>query len=53
MAYEDFPWFKDAHMGKILSVEEHLSDHLYWLDLDIDLTKEIIEHPERFPLKAK
>ena len=53
MSYEDFPWFKDAPVGNILNVEEPRSDHFYWPDLDIDLTAEIIEHPERFPLKAK
>jgi hypothetical protein len=53
MSYDDFPWFKDAPIGKILNVEEAHPDHLYWPDLDIDLTVEIIEHPERFPLKAK
>jgi hypothetical protein len=25
-------------------------EHLYWPDLDIDLSVESIEHPERFPL---
>ncbi|MGD0488285.1 MAG: DUF2442 domain-containing protein [Syntrophorhabdales bacterium] len=53
MAYEDFPWFKDAPVGKILHVEEPYPEHFYWPDLDVDLTSEIIEHPERFPLKAK
>ncbi len=53
MSYEDFPWFKDAPVGKILNVEEPQEGHFYWPDLDIDLTIEIIEHPERFPLKAK
>ncbi|MDA8387787.1 MAG: DUF2442 domain-containing protein [Nitrospiraceae bacterium] len=53
MAYEDFPWFKDAPIGKILKVEEPHEGHFYWPGLDIDLTAEIIEHPERFPLKAK
>jgi hypothetical protein len=53
MAYEDFPWFKDASVGKILNVEESYPEHFYWPDLDVDLTVEIIEHPERFPLKAK
>jgi hypothetical protein len=52
MPYEDFPWFKDAPIGKILHVEEPYSEHFYWPDLDIDLTIEIIEHPEKFPLKA-
>ncbi|SHE91732.1 Protein of unknown function [Desulfofundulus australicus DSM 11792] len=53
MAYKDFPWFKDAPVGKILNVKELHRGHFYWPDLDVDLTVEIIEHPERFPLKAK
>lgn len=53
MSYEDFPWFKDVTVGKILNVEEPTPGHYYWPDLDVDLTAEIIEHPERFPLKAK
>jgi hypothetical protein len=53
MAYEDFPWFKGAPVRKILNVEEPHSEHFYWPDLDVDLTLETIEHPERFPLKAK
>jgi hypothetical protein len=53
MSYEDFPWFKDAPVKKILNVEEPSPDHFYWPDLDVDLTSEIIEDPGRFPLKAK
>ncbi len=51
MSYEDFPWFKDAPVGKILNIEQPHPGHFYWPDLDIDLTIEIIEHPGRFPLK--
>jgi hypothetical protein len=53
MAYDDFPWFKDASVGKILKVEEPSTGHFYWPELDVDLTDEIIEHPERFPLKMQ
>jgi hypothetical protein len=53
MPYEDFPWFRNAPVGKILNVEEPRAGHFYWPDLDIDLTIEMIEHPERFPLKSK
>lgn len=53
LSYEDFPWFKDVPVGKVLTVEEPTPGHFYWPDLDIDLTAEIIEHPERFPLKSK
>lgn len=53
MSYENFPWFKDVSVGKILNVEEPTPGHYYWPDLDVDLTQEIISHPERFPLRAK
>ena len=53
MSYEDFPWFKDKPVKSILKVEEQSPHHYYWPDLDVDLSEEIIEHPERFPLKAK
>lgn len=39
--------------NRILNVQEPFPEHFYWPDLDVDLTVEIIEHPERFPLKAK
>ncbi len=53
MPYEDFPWFKDVPVRKILNVEEPSPGHFYWPDLDVDLGVESIEHPDRFPLKAK
>lgn len=52
MAYEEFPWFKDAPIGKVLNVEQPSTGHFHWLDLDVDLGIETIEHPERFPLKS-
>jgi len=53
MSYEDFPWFRDVPVGKILNVEEPLPGQYHWPDLDIDLTAEIIQYPERYPLMAK
>ncbi len=51
MSFEDFPWFKDMPIGKIMKVEEPSPGHFYWPDLDVDLSIESIEHPDRFPLK--
>ncbi|MBA4373355.1 MAG: integron cassette protein [Thermodesulfovibrio sp.] len=51
MSYDDFPWFKNAPVGKILKIEQPRPGHFYWPELDVDLTIEIIEHPERFPVK--
>lgn len=51
--FEGFPWFKDASIGALLNVELESPRHLYWPDLDIDLSLESIDHPERFPLISK
>ena len=49
----EFPWFKAATIQQILNVLRPTADHLFWPDLDIDLSVESIRHPERFPLLAK
>ena len=51
--FNDFPWFKEAPIGKIMNVLEPAHGHFRWPDLDIDLGIETIEHPDRFPLKAR
>jgi hypothetical protein len=51
--YEDFPWFKDQVIKSIFNVEEQSPGHFYWPDLDVDLTEEIIEHPDRFPHRVE
>ena len=53
LSYEDFPWSQEQTVKSIVNVEEHSPGHFYWPDLDVDLSQEIIEHPARFPLKAK
>ena len=52
LAYEDFPWFRDAPVRKIVNVEEPTPGHFYWPELDVDIGLRTIEHPERFPLKV-
>ncbi len=49
--FKEFPWFEDAPVRKIMNVHRQTKDHLYWPELDIDLSVESIEHPERFPLR--
>jgi len=50
VAFEHFPWFRDASIRAITNVQLPSAHHLYWPDLDIDLAVESIEHPEKFPL---
>jgi hypothetical protein len=53
LPYSEFPWFKAATIQQVINVLRPTADHLYWPDLDIDLSVESIRHPEKFPLKAK
>ncbi len=53
LSFEQFPWFKEASIGRLLNVTLPQSHHLYWPDLDIDLAVDSIEHPERYPLVSK
>jgi hypothetical protein len=36
-----------------LNVQRPQEDHLFWPDLDVDLSVESIEHPDRFPLVSR
>ena len=51
--FSTYPWFKKKNLEDIFEVIlEH--DHLvHWPKLDIDLSLEILEAPQRFPLLAK
>ncbi|PKO61667.1 MAG: DUF2442 domain-containing protein [Betaproteobacteria bacterium HGW-Betaproteobacteria-18] len=51
--FAEFPWFKQATLEQITTVEWPSVNHLYWPLLDVDLALESIRHPEQFPLVAK
>ena len=51
--FDEFPWFKKATIEQLTKVEWPTPDHLYWPELDIDLSVESIRYPERFPLRSK
>lgn len=53
LPFDDYPWFKLAPVEKIVRLETPRPGHLYWPDLDVDLSVDSIEHPERYPLLAK
>ncbi len=53
LPFEQFPWFKSATVEQITKVERPTPEHLYWPNLDVDLTVQSIRQPEAFPLIAK
>lgn len=52
LPFERFPWFRGAPAPAACYVTEPTPGHFYWPDLDVDLGRETIEQPERFPLIA-
>ena len=53
VSYAEFPWFKQATVEQITTIERQSSAHLYWPLLDVDLAVESIRNPASFPLVAK
>lgn len=52
LPFETFPWFKSASIEAISRVERPQPHHLYWPELDVDLSVDSIEHPERYPRRS-
>ena len=50
VSFEEFPWFADAPVTRITNVQWPSPNHLYWPDLDVDLSVDSIEHPNDFPV---
>lgn len=51
--FSDFPWFKQATIEQLTDVQRPTEDHLYWPQLDLDLSVESIRRPEGFPLVSR
>ncbi|MBM4327993.1 MAG: DUF2442 domain-containing protein [Deltaproteobacteria bacterium] len=53
LSFDEFPWFKNAPLQAILSVQLQGREQLHWPDLDVDLTLDSIRHPDSYPLIYK
>jgi hypothetical protein len=51
--YSEFPWFRKATVEQILTLEHPSENHLYWPQLDIDLSVESLRNPAAFPLVSR
>ena len=51
--YSDLTWFKGGTIEQVVNVLCPSEDHLYWPDLDIDLSVASIRDPSEFPLTAR
>jgi hypothetical protein len=53
LPFEKFPWFRDTRISEITAVELYHEHHLHWPKLDVDLSIEIIENPDKYNLVSK
>lgn len=51
--FTEFPWFRRATIEQLLDVEWPTPDHLYWPQLDVDVSVQSIRVPADFPLIAR
>ncbi len=52
LPFEKFPWFRKVSVEQIMDVKEVAKEHFYWESIDVDLTAEIIQNPDKFPKVA-
>ncbi len=50
LPFETFPWFRCATVDQITHLVAPTKEHLYWPDLDIDLSLSSIRNPHKYPL---
>lgn len=53
LPFAQFPWFKSATVEQIVNIERPSENHLYWPQLDVDLSVESLRRPGAFPLVSK
>ena len=51
--FDQFPWFRKATIEQLSEVLWPTPDHLYWPQLDADLSVQSIRDPSAFPLASK
>jgi len=51
--FAEFPWLKQATIEQLSDVQRPTANHLYWPQLDVDLSVESLRNPAAFPLVSK
>ena len=51
--YKNYPYFQEKTIKDIQNVRLLHDFHLRWPSLDIDLEIDVLENPEKYPLKSR
>ena len=49
LPFSEFPWFRSATIDQVLNVVRPSGSHLYWPDLDVDLSFGFNPSPRSLP----
>lgn len=50
LPFSEFPWFKEANVSQITDFQLLHETHLYWPQLDVDLSLTMLDNLEKYPL---
>jgi hypothetical protein len=50
LPFDQYPWFKNASLGKVFNVHLQGVSHLYWPELDVDLMVDGLRDITKYPL---
>ena len=50
LPYSDYPWFSEAKVSEVMTVELLHGRHLRWPALDVDIELESLDYPDKYPL---
>jgi hypothetical protein len=53
LPFSDFPWFKDATIDQLCTLEFTFEKYLHWPLLDIDIEVASLKYPDAYPLTYK
>lgn len=53
LPFNDFPWFRNARIAEISDITLLKEKHFFWEKLDVELTLNMIENPQNYPLISK
>ncbi len=53
LSYDQYPWFQNARLSEIHDIQLFHGHHLHWPQLDVDLSLDCLEHPEKYPLSYR
>lgn len=53
LLYSDFPELKEAGLKELSNITSDFSGNIHWPEIGFSIEKDLLSHPEDYPLKFK